>query len=564
MAVGAIVARILTQYSDKGSKAARKDIEKLGANFDQFAKRSVRAFGVAAAAAGALAVKLGKDAVKGAMEDQRAQTALATALRNTVDANDAVIASTVKYLDKLELASGVNNEELIPSLQKLVTVTGDISAAQKLQQIALDTSAGTTKSLTTITDAFVRALNGNLGAFKRLGISLDETIIKNKDLNGAFEQLSKTFGGQAAARAETFEFRMLRLRFAFDQALDSLGYALIPVLEEFAQTLSQDVLPKIAMWVEMNKKQLAEGLKSAANAALELLKQALKIGAWFVANFETVKNFGILLASLWATGRVYAFVTAIGKVALAFQGMQAAAAGAAAASAAATGAAGAAGGAAAAGKFAAFGLGAKILGIAAIPAAAIAAAGYAVRKEGNKIRARRAKLEAGLAGYQGSPGASDIATLGAGKAAGATDNGMQEYLAFLNKLQSMQNKLNAGKAKELSTEQKIINKMLKKYGLTLMTAEIEAKATAASIAANLTRQGEIAKGAKTVSLAAQGDGSAAGGSIMNSGTPQFTVNITTPYGTKDDFFVDIDANLKTLRRRAGRTPSGFTTGIGIE
>jgi hypothetical protein len=130
VAIGAVVARILTQYSDKGSKAAAKDIEKLGKNFDAFAKKSVKAFGVAAAAAGALAIKLGKDAVKGAMEDQKAQIALATALRNTVNANDAVIASTVKYLDKLELTSGVNNNELIPSLQKLVTVTGEINAAK--------------------------------------------------------------------------------------------------------------------------------------------------------------------------------------------------------------------------------------------------------------------------------------------------------------------------------------------------------------------------------------------------------------------------------------------------
>ena len=546
MAIGAVVARILTQYSDKGSKAAQKDINKLGKNFDAFAKKSVKAFGVAAGAAGALAIKLGKDAVKGAMEDQKAQIALATALRNTVNANDAVIASTVKYLDKLELASGVNNDELIPSLQKLVTVTGDINAAQKLQQIALDTSAGTTKSLTTVTDAFVRALGGNLGAFKKLGITIDATIIKNNDLNAAFAQLSKTFGGQAAARAETFEFRMLRLRFAFDQALDSLGYALIPVLEDFVGILSKDVLPKIAMWIEMNKKQLAEGLKTAANAVFELLKQALKIGAWFVANFETVKNFGILLASIWATGRVIAFATAVGKVALAFQGMQAAAAGAAGASAAATGAGAAAG----AGRLATLGLGAKVLGIAAIPLAAVAAAGFAVRKEGNKIRAQRAKVEAGLAGYQGSPGASDIATLGAGKAAGATDNGMNDYLAFLNKLQAMQNKLNGGKAKELTTEQKIVNQMLKKYGLSLMTAEVEAKATAASIQENLNRQAIIAK-SPTVSLAAQGDGSAAGNSIINSGTPNISVNITTPHGTADDYVVDITNRQNQLAKRAG-------------
>ncbi len=58
MAVGAVVARILTQYSDKGSKAAQKDISKLGKNIDGFAKKSSRAFGIAAAASAALATGL--------------------------------------------------------------------------------------------------------------------------------------------------------------------------------------------------------------------------------------------------------------------------------------------------------------------------------------------------------------------------------------------------------------------------------------------------------------------------------------------------------------------------
>jgi len=60
MAVGAIVARILTQYSDKGSKAAQKDIAKLGKSFDAFGAKATKAFGVAALASAALALKLAK------------------------------------------------------------------------------------------------------------------------------------------------------------------------------------------------------------------------------------------------------------------------------------------------------------------------------------------------------------------------------------------------------------------------------------------------------------------------------------------------------------------------
>ena len=539
MAVGAIVARILTQYSDKGSKAAQKDIQKLGAQFDAFGKNAVRAFGIAGAAVGAFAIKLGKDAVQGAMKDQKAQASLALALRNTTNANDEVIASTVKYLDKLELSTGVNNDELIPSLQKLVTVTGDLNTAQKLQQIALDVSAGTTKELSAVTDTFVKALNGNLGAFKRMGVSIDANIIKNNDLAAAFEQLSKTYGGQAATRAETFEFRMLRLRWAFDQALDSLGYAFLPVLEQFVDTLNREVLPQIAAWIELNKRGLAEGLRSAADAAMQLLKAAILLGQWIVTNFQTIKNLAVLFATMWAAGKIYAFATALGKLTAAWKAYRTAAGAAAVATAFATGGASVV---------------STVAALALVGGAAALTGGYvALKNAGNKVREKRTKLEESLAGYQGAPGPSDLATLGNKIKKSKVKDPMQEYLDYLKKLQALQDKFNNAKKKELTTEQKIVNAMLQKYGLTLMTAEAEAKATAEAIKRNLNRQERIAN-SPTVSLATQGDGSASGSVLSNSGTPNLTVNITTPHGTADDYVVTLNNSLNTLARRQGLPP----------
>ena len=539
MAVGAIVARILTQYSDKGSKAAQKDIQKLGAQFDAFGKNAVRAFGIAGAAVGAFAIKLGKDAVQGAMKDQKAQASLALALRNTTNANDEVIASTVKYLDKLELSTGVNNDELIPRLQKLVTVTGDLNTAQKLQQIALDVSAGTTKELSAVTDTFVKALNGNLGAFKRMGVSIDANIIKNNDLAAAFEQLSKTYGGQAATRAETFEFRMLRLRWAFDQALDSLGYAFLPVLEQFVDTLNREVLPQIAAWIELNKRGLAEGLRSAADAAMQLLKAAILLGQWIVTNFQTIKNLAVLFATMWAAGKIYAFATALGKLTAAWKAYRTAAGAAAVATAFATGGASVA---------------STVAALALVGGAAALTGGYvALKNSGNKVREKRTKLEESLAGYQGAPGPSDLATLGNKIKKSKVKDPMQEYLDYLKKLQALQDKFNNAKKKELTTEQKIVNAMLQKYGLTLMTAEAEAKATAEAIKRNLNRQERIAN-SPTVSLATQGDGSASGSVLSGSGTPNLTVNITTPHGTADDYVVTLNNSLNTLARRQGLPP----------
>ena len=76
----AIIERIVTVYNDKGSKQAVKDLNKLEKNFADAGKKIAKAFAVATAAAGALAIKIGKDAVQAAMADEKSQVLLANAL----------------------------------------------------------------------------------------------------------------------------------------------------------------------------------------------------------------------------------------------------------------------------------------------------------------------------------------------------------------------------------------------------------------------------------------------------------------------------------------------------
>jgi hypothetical protein len=337
MAVGAVVARILTQYSDKGSKAAQKDISKLGKNIDAFAKKSTKAFGLAAAASAAFAIKIGKDAVQGAIEDQKQQVALATALRNTTGATDGAIAATVTYLDKLELLVGVDNNQLIPSLQILTQATKDVTAAQQLQALALDISAGTTKDLGTVSVALARAIGGNVTALTRLGVPLDANAVKAKDLDAILGSLASTFKGQAEKRAETLEFRLIKLQLAFNQILDKLGYALIPVLEDFANIVTTKVLPAVNEFVETNQKKLVASFTLAANAAVVLLTAAIDFGNWISNNMGLVKAMGILIAGMFVVGRVSAFIVMIGQITAAMAILRTTALGAAIATALATG-----------------------------------------------------------------------------------------------------------------------------------------------------------------------------------------------------------------------------------
>lgn len=534
MALGAVVARIITQYSDKGSKAAKKDIKKLGDSFDNFSKRTVRAFGIATAAVGAFALKVGKDAVKAAMDDQKAQVLLANSLRNTTGATNAAIASVENYIGKLQVQVGVADDELRPALAKLASVTGDVVSAQQLLGVALDVSAFSGADLGSATSAVTRALQGNFKSLQKLVPSISATTIKSKNLAKVFEEVQKATSGSAATRADTLEFRLNILRIRYSEILETLGYQLLPVIEKFVATIQTKVLPQLETWIATNKDKFAAGLKFATEKVVQLLMAAIAFSDWIANNMGLVKTMAAIIGTMFVVGKVAAFVTAIQTLAGAFTALRASAAGAAIAAAFATG-------------------GTSIIAAtAALTAVGGAAAIYTgLKSAGDKARSQKTGP---LGNYAMSTGSASIKTPTVTKTPEQT---------LMDALLKSQNQLNNAKKKELTTEQKIINAMLKKYGLTLMTSEIEAKATAEAIRRNLNRQGNLGISSPTISLVASAN-TADQGTLGNNSATAVTVNITTPYGTKDDFFVDVSNNLKTLRRRSGMTPNGKMTGIGIE
>jgi hypothetical protein len=529
MAVGAVVARIITQYSDKGSKAARKDITKLGKGFDDFSKKTVRAFAVATAAVGAFAIKIGKDAVQAAIADQKSQVLLANSLRNTTGATDAAIASVEAYVSKLQLEVGVVDDELRPSLAKLAAVTGSVSSAQSLLATALDVSAFAGVDLSTATTAVTRALQGNFRGLQKLVPGITATAIKSKDLAAVFNEVNKATQGSAAARANTLEFRLAILRIRYSEILETLGYKLLPVIEKFATVIQNKVLPQIEAWIATNSEKLVKGLQAVSDGVVKIILAGIALADWISNNMGLVKTFAGIIGTMFVVGRIAAFVTAIQTLTGAFAALRTTAAGAAIAAAFASGGT------------------TVVAASAALAAVGGAAAIYGgLKSAGDKARAQKTGP---LGNYAMSTGSASTITAPTAK----TD----PQAALLAALTKAQNNLNNAKKKELTTEQKIVNQMLKKYGLTLMTAEIEAKATAASIQENLNRQGRIAKSSPTVSLAAGGDGSATGnGSIINSGNPNVNVTINTPHGTKDDYIVEIETGLNTLQRRRGAGAGG--------
>ena len=230
---------------NKSLKAATADVDTFGDKMGKAGKAIGAAFAAAAVAAGAYAVKIGVDGVKAALDDEKAQRILAQTLENTTGATVAQIAAVEDYITQTSLAVGVTDDQLRPAFSRLVRSTKDTEEAQKLLNLALDISSATGKPLEAIANSLGKAYDGNTNALGKLGLGIDQSILKTKDFNLVYENLRTSFAGFAANEAQTFQGRLDRMKVAFDEAKETIGFALLPILEKlmkFINMVAQPVL----------------------------------------------------------------------------------------------------------------------------------------------------------------------------------------------------------------------------------------------------------------------------------------------------------------------------------
>jgi hypothetical protein len=287
----------------KSLKTANSDVESSSTKMGDFGKKAGLAFAAAGIAAAAYAVKIGVDGVKAAIEDEAAQVKLATALENVTGATKAQIAEVEAQILKTSLLTGVTDDELRPSFERLLRSTQDSSEALKLQQLALDIAAGSGKSLEAVTNALGKGLDGSTGALGKLGIGLSAAELKAMSMEQITAKLADTFGGQAAAKADTFQGRMARLKVAFTESVETIGFALLPILQKLVDLITAYVLPVVEKFSSLMSNKSAEGLgtrieqivevvKSFALPVFEGLKKAFdKVKAAVMENIDEFKSF---------------------------------------------------------------------------------------------------------------------------------------------------------------------------------------------------------------------------------------------------------------------------------
>jgi hypothetical protein len=357
MATGAVVARILTQYSDKGSKAAQKDIAKLGKNIDAFAKKSARAFGIAAIASAAALAKISKDSIMAASDLSQQFGALDAVFGQNSEQLKEFSKSMVDYglstADAARFAAllgtqlkglGIEEQEAIKRTKQLQILAADLAA----------TYGGTTADAVA---ALSSTFKGEYNPIERYGVAIRKSditarvaakglgklqgdLLKAAEAQAAFELIvTRTTAAQGQSRREynTLAAQLQRVDATFENIKATLGTALLPIMEKFASVLITKILPQIEQFVNANKNQLAASFAVAAEFAVMLLGASVNFGNWIANNMGLVKTMAALIAGMFVVGRISAFITALNTIITTMKILRATAIGTAVATALATG-----------------------------------------------------------------------------------------------------------------------------------------------------------------------------------------------------------------------------------
>jgi len=305
---------------------------------------------VAAVGAGAGVLALGgilATSVKEAMASQKAVAQLEAVLKSTGKA------AGLSKKQLLDMAGGFQrlttfSDEAVLSAESVLLTFTKIRGPQVQQatQAVLDMSTALGTDLQSAALQVGKALNDpaqGLTALRRAGVSFSgdqvrviKRLQETGDVAGAqkliLQELSKEFGGSAAAAANTFGGRMAQLKNSLSEVQETIGMALLPILQSLAEKLAgfltahqEDIkafIDSIVAWTKSDGfPAVVLALQAVRDAAGEVFEKLQPVLKWFTEDGDRLKAaavaLGVVVVGMFTAWAVSAGVAAAASIAAA-------------------------------------------------------------------------------------------------------------------------------------------------------------------------------------------------------------------------------------------------------
>ena len=221
-----LAIRIAAIFDNKGLKQADKGVKGL----QSAVKKLAGAAGIGLSTAAV--INFGKAAAKAFIEDEQAASRLAQSVKNLGLAFETP--RIEEFIAQLSRASGVTDNELRPSMQKLLQTTGSVAKSTELLTQALDISRGSGVKYETVVEDLTKAYVGQTRGLSKYKLGLTQAELKTTSFADVQKKLSDQFSGANAAYLETYAGKMGILSNAAGEATEIIGKGLVESLSILA------------------------------------------------------------------------------------------------------------------------------------------------------------------------------------------------------------------------------------------------------------------------------------------------------------------------------------------
>jgi hypothetical protein len=303
-----LAIRIASIFDNKGLKGAQKGVKDLQGTVKKLA--GAAGIGLSTAAV----INFGKAAAKAFIADEKAASRLAMSVKNLGLGFETV--RIEKFISGLSEASGVTDDVLRPSMQKLLQTTNSVAKSQELLTQALDISRGSGIDYETVVSDLTAAYLGQTKGLTKYSLGLTKAELKTMSFAEIQAKLTDEFKGANAQYLTTYAGKMELLNTAAGEAQETIGKGLVDALSLLAgqgntvQPLADsmadfsvyvsDAIVGVAVLVDKLKKIPGMGESNAVSkgsfamfpslASLAILKKGLDYVSKTGAEYQALTN----------------------------------------------------------------------------------------------------------------------------------------------------------------------------------------------------------------------------------------------------------------------------------
>lgn len=304
-------AKVMEDSIAKMSEESGKKTSKLDQIMTVFAGTTMAnlatsAFNAVSNVAGQFVQKLG-EGITEAADFEKEMNKLANSLAMSGNFSQKAVQGLSNYISKMEELTGVDDAVIAGNLSVLSSLTKlNAEGLQRANTAAQNLSAATGIDLTTAIKMVGKAANGETDAFKKVGISIQETGDKASTLSNTLSVLETRFGGAASASMKTFAGSMLAAQNAVGNLFQSLGDVVVsnPAVIAAIQEVT-NILKGMQSAVDGNadslKKNFADVLTTTINGVAAVVGVVEDLVKVFVVGYKTVATFVQGIADLAET-----------------------------------------------------------------------------------------------------------------------------------------------------------------------------------------------------------------------------------------------------------------------